>query len=191
MHCRQNRQIIGGSFDKGKEVEMGNEQKTGKPNKYIMLTLIILLALVCVVAIVVIISMTTTADKTTETQAAAPTLVNTPSPEVTEEYTLIPIVTVPIVTAEPTPTEFATAVITFEEDTVWINLSHLVIRPQPDFSYDKIGNIPYGTKVMGEIDGLWMYTSYDGVQGYIYVGKIKDTDRPCVVYSPSDLQPLE
>ncbi|MBN2880000.1 MAG: SH3 domain-containing protein [Clostridia bacterium] len=80
---------------------------------------------------------------------------------------------------------------TFDEDAVWINLSHLVIRPQPDFETEKIGNIPYGTKVMGEIDGNWMFTSYNGVEGYIYIGKMKSNDRPCVVYSASDLQPLD
>ena len=166
---------------------MENEPKKNKVNKLLIIILCLLLIVVCVLAAYLIITMNSSTDKTAEIQVqATETTSSTPVPEIST----VPVVTVPP-TAEPTPTLTPTEVPIIEEDTVWINLSHLIMRAQPDFSYDKIANIPYGTKVMGEIDGLWMLTSYNGVEGYIYVGKMKDTDRPCVVYSESDLQPLD
>jgi len=166
---------------------MENENQGSKRNLYIILIMCILLAIVCVLAIIILKTMNVGQPEPTQMAADTPT----PTPQVTENYTQAPIVTVPVGTPAPESTPFAAVTMTFDEDAVWINLSHLVIRPQPDFETEKIGNIPYGTKVMGEIDGNWMYTSYNGVEGYIYIGKMKSNDRPCVVYSASDLQPLD
>ena len=169
---------------------MENQPKNNKPNKYLIIFLCLMLTLVCVLAAAIYI-MFIAPEKNTGTEETLQISASTPAPTQTQQGTLAPIVTIPVITVEPTSTPGATATLSIEEDIVWVNLSHLIIRKEPDFDYDKIGNIPYGTKIMGEIDGLWMYTSYGGVSGYVYVGKMKDTGRACVVYSESDLEPLD
>ena len=166
---------------------MGNDTKSKEAKKYIFLMMCLLFVIVCILIIIAIIILRPPADAVDDTQATAtqepestpiPTIILVPEVTDTEtvEVSIIP---------EISPT------IEIELDVVWINLSYLIIRGYPDFSYDKIGHIPYGERVTGTIDGLWMFVSYDGVEGYIYVGKVHDTDRPCVVYSESDLQPLD
>jgi len=128
----------------------------------------------------------------TSTEPAATQMSVTDAPTFTPVPTIepAPVVTVPV-TAEPTASPEITEIPIVEGDVVWVNLSYLNIRAEPDFSYDRIISIPYGTRVTGTIDGNWMLTTYNGVEGYIYVGEVKDSDQPCVVHSQGDLWPEE
>lgn len=124
----------------------------------------------------------------TPTYTPIPTL--TPTPEVTQA----PVVTVPPATPEPatgeaTPTPYVTAPPNYTTDTVWINVDALKIRTQANFDSDTVGKIPYGQSVQGDVNGKWMNTSYDGISGWIYLGKTVD-GRKCVVYSEGALEPL-
>lgn len=159
-------------------------------SKYIIVIIALLLVIVLVlIAVILYNQMGNNSSQSTGTQISitqAPTFSPVPTLEPA------PVVTVPV-TATPTPTpEFTfTPAPTDEGDVVWVNLDYLNIRSAPDFSLERITSIPYGTRVTGEIDGLWMYTSWNGVEGYIYCGEVKDTDKPCVVYDPADLWPQE
>ena len=73
--------------------------------------------------------------------------------------------------------------------TVWINVDTLRMRAEPGTDSAIVGGIPYGESVEGSLDGDWMHTTYSGVTGYIYLGKLS-SGRTCVVYSSSDLVPL-
>ncbi len=166
---------------------MEDEPKVNKSNKLILLILCALLLLVCIIIVILIIAMKAPAEQIDETYTPElPTAVNTPIPSISAESAVITV----SATAEPSPSPDVTSTPAIEQDVVWINLDYLIIRAYPDFSYEKIGHIPYGKKVTGEIDGLWMHMEYDGVTGYIYVGKLQSTGRPCVVYSEAELQPL-
>ena len=121
-----------------------------------------------------------------------------PTPTVEATYTPEPVVTVPPVTAEPTPDVEATSTpyitappITTKTKTVWINVDALKIHPIADWDSETIGKIPYGTAVSGEVSGNYMYTSYDGVTGYIYLKTSASSGRDLVVYSESALVPLD
>lgn len=125
----------------------------------------------------------------TPTNSPIPTL--TPTPEVTQA----PVITVPPATPTPdpaaiTPTPYITAAPITTSDTVWINVDALKIRTQANFDSDTVGKIPYGHSVQGDVNGKWMNTSYDGITGWIYLGKTS-AGRKCVVYSESSLQALE
>lgn len=127
------------------------------------------------------------------TEAEA-TPIPTVAPAATPEPTPAPAVTVPPTDATPevegTPTPYITAAPVYNSDTVWINVDALVIHTQASFESDVVGKIPYGQSVQGDVSGKWMNTSYDGISGYIYLGKT-GAGRACVVYSESALQPLE
>ena len=76
-----------------------------------------------------------------------------------------------------------------DSHTVWINVDSLNIRTQPNTDSTVIGNIPYGDSVQGTYTGDWMYTTYNGVKGYIYLGK-SASGRSCVVYNSDALVEL-
>jgi len=125
------------------------------------------------------------------TPTSSPVPTQTPAPEVTPE----PVVTVPPATPTPdpaaaTPTPYVTAAPNYTTDTVWINVDALKIHTQANFESDTVGKIPYGQSVQGDVNGKWMNTSYDGITGWIYLGKTS-AGRACVVYSEGALQALE
>lgn len=161
-------------------------------NKLIIVIIAVLLVVVLVLIAIILYNQmgdNTSVGNQTETQIAE---VETPTftPIVTLEP--VPVVTVPAEnTPTPTPEVTFTPVPIDEGDVVWVNLSYLNIRSAPDFSLERITSIPYGTRVTGEIDGMWMFTSWNGTEGYIYIGEVKDSDQPCVVYDPADLWPEE
>lgn len=126
----------------------------------------------------------------------APTAIPTVAPA-TPEPTPEVVVTVPPTTPEPTaeateatPTPYITAPPLVTSDTVWINVDALVIHTQANFTSDTVGKIPYGQQVSGDRSGKWLNVSYDGSQGYIYLGKTS-AGRACVVSSEAALQALE
>jgi hypothetical protein len=134
-------------------------------------------------------------ENTIVTMEPTPTSTPVPSPTPTAEVTPAPVVTVPPATPTPdaaaaTPTPYITAAPNYTTATVWINVDALNIRTQANFDSDTVGKIPYGQSVQGDVNGKWMNTSYDGITGWIYLGKTSD-GRPCVVYSEGALQPLE
>jgi len=167
---------------------MDNEPKRNNFSKYIIIIIAVLLAIVlALIAVIIYNRMQPGNSEPAETQMSvtdAPTFSPVPTIEP------VPVVTVPV-TVEPTPSPEITPIVIDEGDVVWVNLSYLNVREYPDFAYDRIISIPYGTRVTGTIDGLWMLTSYNGTEGYIYVGEVKDSDKPCVVHSQGDLWPPE
>jgi len=91
---------------------------------------------------------------------------------------------------QPIPTPYITSPPYTPTSTVWINVSALKIRSRPEFGSYKLGKIPYGQIVSGYVNGDWMNVSYDGVEGYIYLGRTS-SGRDCVVNNEGDLEPLE
>lgn len=135
------------------------------------------------------------------TQAAKATA----TPEVTLEATQ---------TAQPTATPATTTMFIVEDVSVWVNVKSLTIRSEPDFAGDALGQIPYGQMISGKVCDVWkeaiyeqykqgidvsaedaatcdkwLYISFDGIEGYIFCGKMR-SGRNCVVYSESVLEPL-
>ena len=134
-------------------------------------------------------------DNPIATMEPTPTTSPVPTPTPPPEVTPAPQVTVPPATPTPdaaaaTPTPYITAAPNYTTDTVWINVDALNIRTQANFDSDTVGKIPYGQSVVGDVNGKWMNTSYDGVSGWIYLGKTS-AGRACVVYSEGALQPLD
>ncbi|MEX1376806.1 MAG: hypothetical protein AB1Z23_04930 [Eubacteriales bacterium] len=129
------------------------------------------------------------------TMAPTPTSTAIPTAEPTPEVTTAPPVTIPPVSEAPTadPNATATAYITAPpigtSKTVWINVDALLIHSQANFTSTTVGKVPYGTQISGEVSGKWMNVSYEGAQGYIYLGKTSD-GRACVVYSEGSLEIL-
>ena len=90
--------------------------------------------------------------------------------------------------------------------TIWVNLETLTIRHDPSLTSGALGKIPYGTEMTGEVVGRWkdaqgdpnaeawevcdkwLHITYEGVEGYIFMGTTKG-GRNCVVYSKDDLEP--
>ena len=133
-----------------------------------------------------------------EVPTMAPTQVPTeiPTAEPTLEPTPEVVVTVPPVEESPTvdpnaatATVYITAPPIVQGSTVWINVDALLIHSQANFTSATVGKIPYSTMISGDVSGKWMYVSFEGAQGYIYLGKTSD-GRACVVYSESSLEVL-
>lgn len=136
----------------------------------------------------------TTIDVPTMAPTQVPTEIPTtpePTPEPTPE-----VVTVPPVEESPTvdpnaatATAYVTAPPPTTGSTVWINVDALMIHSQANFTSTTVGKIPYSTMITGDVSGKWMYVSFEGAQGYIYLGKTSD-GRALVVYSESALEVL-
>lgn len=172
---------------------MDTRPKKNNVNKLIIMIIAVLLVIVLVLIAVIVYNQmlggSSGSNQPDGAQMAATEVVTfTPVPTIEPA----PVVTVPVVdTPTPTPEVTFTPIAIDEGDVVWVNLSYLNIRAQPDFSYDRITSIPYGTRVTGEIEGMWMFTSWNGTEGYIYIGEVKNSDKPCVVHNPGDLWPEE
>ena len=176
---------------------MENEPNKSNSNTPLIIILCVLLvAVIALIGIIMINMLNENQAPATETQlATAIGTEKTPIPSIEVQPTpTVQVITI-LVTEEPiaspSPSPSPTVIPLSNEDVMWINISYLNVRPEPDFSYDRIISIPYGTRVTGEIDGLWMYTTYNDVSGYIYVGEVKNSDRPCAVPTEAELWPPE
>lgn len=183
---------------------MKNEQEYNRIYKLLKLIAVALVLVISVLVLIIVIIEQPTQDNAALEQETSAQILEvqtttfTPVPIIEQPATVEPIIT-EVVTAEPTavptltpmPTAYITPEPLYGQDTMWINVSYLVMRDRAGFENEIIGHIPYGTKVTGEVDEPWMYTSYNGMSGYIYVGNMDGNNRACAVYSESELVPLD